>query len=77
MSVVHPSLSFYIRDNVFEGNEPLTRDNSKFFDPVVIDGKRQVETVPEAFAAPTVTSSQCPRSVCGGAAGGRSVLATT
>src|SRR5580765_4706304 len=48
-------LSFYIKDNIFEENEPLTRDNSKFFDPVVIDGKRQVETVAEAFAAPTVT----------------------
>ena len=48
-------LSFYIRDNIFEDNDPLTRDNSKFFDPVVIDGKRQVETVPEAFAAPAVT----------------------
>ena len=50
-------LSFYIRDNAFEGNEGLTRDNSKFFDPVMIDGKRQVETVTEVFAAPPVTST--------------------
>lgn len=47
-------LSFYIKDNVFEVNEPLSRDNSRFFDPVVIDGKRQVEIVTEAFAAPLV-----------------------
>jgi len=47
-------LSFYIRDNVFEGNESLTRDNSRFFDPVVIDGKRQVQIVTEAFEAPMV-----------------------
>lgn len=47
-------LSFHIKDNVFEGNEELTRDNSRFFDPVVIDGKPQVQTVAEAFAAPMV-----------------------
>jgi pectate lyase len=50
-------LSFYIKDNVFEGNEGLTRDNSQFFDPVVIDGKRQVQTVAEAFAAPLVRTA--------------------
>ncbi len=49
-------LSFYIKDNVFEGNAGLTRDNSKFFDPVVIDGKRQVQTVADAFEAPLVKS---------------------
>lgn len=49
-------LSFYIKDNIFEGNEALTRDNSQFFDPVVIDGKRQVELVTEAFEAPLVRS---------------------
>jgi len=50
-------LSFYIRDNVFEGNKALTADNSQFFDPVVIDGKRQVETVTLPFAAPVVRTS--------------------
>jgi len=45
---------FCIRDNVFEGNARLTSDNSQFFDPVVIDGKRQVQTVAELFAAPPV-----------------------
>jgi pectate lyase len=48
------TLTFYIRDNVFEGNNAQTADNSQFFDPVVIDGKKQVEIVAEAFAAPLV-----------------------
>jgi pectate lyase len=47
-------LNFYIKDNVFEGNAALTGDNSQFFDPVVIDGKRQVETVAQSFDAPPV-----------------------
>jgi hypothetical protein len=47
-------LRFYIRDNVFEGNEQLTGDNSLFFRPVEINGKRQVETVATPFAADTV-----------------------
>jgi hypothetical protein len=50
-------LSFYIRDNVFEGHDALTADNSQFFDPIVIDGKRQVQTVPQPFAAPVVQTS--------------------
>jgi pectate lyase len=50
-------LSFYIRDNVFEGNTALTADNSQFFDPVIIDGRRQVETVAQPFAAPAVRTS--------------------
>jgi pectate lyase len=51
-------LSFYIRGNVFEGNPALTADNSQFFDPVMIDGKRQVRTVAEPFgAAPVKTVS--------------------
>jgi pectate lyase len=48
------TLSFYIRDNVFEGNKAQTADNSLFFDPVVIDGKKQIEIVSDAFAAPLV-----------------------
>jgi pectate lyase len=47
-------LSFYIRENVFEGNGALTADNSQFFDPVTIDGKRQVQTVAEPFNAQPV-----------------------
>jgi pectate lyase len=51
------TLIFFIRDNVFEGNSAQTADNSQFFDPVVIDGKRQVETVAQPFAAPLVRTS--------------------
>jgi pectate lyase len=53
-------LSFFICDNVFEGNSVLTADNSLFFDPVTIDGKRQVQTVAQAFVVQTVktTSAQ-------------------
>lgn len=50
-------LLFYIRDNVFEGNSSLTTDNSRFFDPVTIDGKRQVQTVAEAFMAQPVKTT--------------------
>ena len=44
-------LTFYISQNIFEGNKTL------FFDPVVIDGKRQVQTVSQPFAAPAVDAS--------------------
>jgi pectate lyase len=55
ISVGGPSdLQFFIRDNIVEGNDELTRDNSKFFNPVEIDGKRQVRTVDQPFAAPVV-----------------------
>lgn len=47
-------LSFYIKDNVFAGNDKLNADNAQFFDPVVIDGKRQVQTVDQPFDAPAV-----------------------
>ena len=50
-------LSFYIRDNVFEGHDSFTADNSTFFDPVMINGKRQLEIVPQPFDAPLVQTS--------------------
>ena len=50
-------LSFYIRDNVFEGHDSFTTDNSTFFDPVMINGKRQLEIVPQPFDAPLVQTS--------------------
>jgi pectate lyase len=50
-------LNFYIKDNFFEGNTALTKDNSQFFDPVVIDGKRQVQTVAQPFDAPAVRTT--------------------
>jgi pectate lyase len=50
-------LMFFIRANVFEGNNGLTTDNSRFFDPVTIDGKRQVQTVEDAFMAQPVKTT--------------------
>jgi pectate lyase len=50
-------LSFYIRDNVFEGHDSFTQDNSLFFDPVMINGLRQLEIVTQAFDAPPVQTS--------------------
>ena len=47
-------LSFYIRDNVFDSNENVSSDNAHFFDPVVIDGKRQVDIVEKPFGAEPV-----------------------
>lgn len=49
-------LNFYIRDNVFEGNAAATSDNSLFFDPLVINDQRQVQTVPVPFAVQPVTT---------------------
>jgi acetyl esterase/lipase/pectate lyase len=58
ISVGGPSdMYFYIRDNQVDGNEALTADNSKFFNKVEIDGKRQVQTVAEPFAMPLVRTS--------------------
>ncbi|MEO7415107.1 MAG: pectate lyase [Opitutaceae bacterium] len=47
-------LQFYIRDNIFEGSDELTADNSKFFSAYEIDGKRQVRTFDQPFEAPAV-----------------------
>jgi len=51
-------LHFYIKDNIFEGNDKLTADNRLFFDNVELKGKRQVQTVDTPFAAlPVKTQS--------------------
>jgi pectate lyase len=60
-------LSFYIRDNVFEGHDSFTQDNSQFFDPVIIDGKRQLEIVSQPFDAPSVQTSSAHDALPGGA----------
>ena len=49
-------LLFFIQDNIFEGNEELTADNTQFFYPVEIEGKRQVQTVDEPFQTAPVTT---------------------
>ena len=55
ISIGAPSdLRFYIRDNVFEGNDAFSADNSLFFNVTEIKGIRQVRTVDEAFVAPEV-----------------------
>jgi pectate lyase len=55
ISVGTPSqLRFYIRDNVVDGNDPLTKDNSLFFNRVEADGVRQVQIVSEPFSFPPV-----------------------
>ena len=49
-------MQFYIQDNLLEGNEALTRDNSRFFTAVEFEGRRQVKTVASPFPAPAVTT---------------------
>jgi hypothetical protein len=55
ITVGYPSdLTYFIHDNIIEGNDALTRDNSKFFSAVEFEGKRQVRTTDTPFAAPPV-----------------------
>lgn len=55
ISISGPSdLAFFIRDNVLDGNEEMTRDNTRFFSRVEIDGQRQVRIVDKPFDAPPV-----------------------
>jgi hypothetical protein len=57
ISVGHPSeLTYFIRDNIIEGNDALTADNAQFFSTVEFEGKREVRTVDQPFAAPPVTT---------------------
>lgn len=49
-------LQFFIRENVFEGHDDLTRDNRGFFHPLEIEGRPQVFIVEAPFAAPPVTT---------------------
>jgi len=55
ITVGHPSdLVYFIRDNVFEGHDDLTADNTQFFTTVEWEGKREVQTVAQPFAMPPV-----------------------
>ncbi len=49
-------ITFYLRDNVFEGHADFTADNAKFVDAYVIDGKTQVKTVDQPFEMAPVTT---------------------
>ncbi len=44
-------LTFFIRDNVFEGNDILTADNTRFFNQVEIAGTPQVRIVDKPWEA--------------------------
>lgn len=45
-------LQFFIRENIFEGNDALTQDNTQFFQPEQF--RDQVHIVETAFAAPAI-----------------------
>ena len=47
-------LTFFLRDNIVDGNDALTADNTRFFSRVEIEGKRQVRIVDQPFAAAPV-----------------------
>ncbi|MSU50154.1 MAG: pectate lyase [Opitutus sp.] len=61
ITVGNPSdLTYFIRDNIIEGNDALTADNTQFFSAVEFEGKRQVRTVDRPFAAPPVKTVSAP-----------------
>lgn len=59
ITVGHPSqMTFFIRANVFEGHDDLTKDNTQFFTSLEDKGKREVTFVDTPFPAPRVTPAQ-------------------
>ena len=55
ITVGHPSdLTYFIRDNIIEGNEALIADNTQFFTTTEWEGKREVKTIDVPIAAPAV-----------------------
>jgi pectate lyase len=48
------TIQFYLRDNIFEGNDALTADNSRFIDAFQLEGKPVASIVNEPFPAPFV-----------------------
>ncbi|HEX2854751.1 MAG TPA: hypothetical protein VHO24_16080 [Opitutaceae bacterium] len=50
-------ITFFIRDNILDGDEAMTADNRKFVSAYELSGKKQVETTDTPFAAPAVTTS--------------------
>jgi len=57
ITVGHPSdLTYFIRDNILEGNDALTADNRQFFSSMEFEGKREVQTTSIPFAAPAVST---------------------
>ncbi len=55
ITVGHPSdLTYFIRDNIIEGNDALTANNALFFSTIEFEGKREVQTTATPFVAPPV-----------------------
>lgn len=53
---VDSNITFYLHGNIFEGNDAMNADNSKFIDFYEIDGKPQVKTVATPFPTAPVTT---------------------
>jgi hypothetical protein len=53
---VDSNITFYLSGNIFEGNDELTADNSKFIDAYELEGKPQAKTVGTPFATAPVTT---------------------
>ena len=57
INVGHPSqLTYFIRDNIYEPDDALTADNTRFFTSVDYNGKREVTIIDTPFDAPSVTT---------------------
>ena len=51
---VDSDITFFIRDNVLDGNDALTADNAKFIDAYELEGKPQARTIATPFASAPV-----------------------
>jgi len=49
-------MDFYIRDNVVDGRDELTRDNTRFFSQVEADGRRVVRILDQPIPTPQVAT---------------------
>jgi pectate lyase len=59
ITVGHPSdLTYFIRGNILEGDDALTKDNTQFFTTIDFEGKHEVKIVDTPFPAPRVTPAQ-------------------
>ena len=52
--------SYYVADNVVEGDEETTQDNGRLFDRVEDKGKRLVTRVAKSFPAPEIKTTSAP-----------------
>ena len=56
-------MDFFIRDNVFDGQDEFTRDNARFFSQVEAKGKRIVRLIDQPWPAPKVTTVSATEAV--------------